>query len=330
MEPMTRSELFMAAAAGEYAGELPPPVTRSEAYWQKVIQKIDTGSSVSPEQIDAAIEDYLNSHDADIVTEAELADALEDKADSADIPDVSGFIDVDVNNLTNYYDKDTIDTALAGKQTALTAGENITIADNNGDLTISAIDTTYSAATTSAPGLMSAADKAKLDGIETGAQENTVTGVKGSNEAEYRTGNVSITKGNVGLGNVDNTADADKPISTAAQTALDNKVDKITGKGLSEANFTDVEKTKLAGIAAGAEVNVQPDWNQGNDAADDYIKNKPSNLVQDPAYVHTDNNFSNAEKAKADGAIQSTEKGAANGVAELDANGKVPTSQLPF
>ena len=177
--------------------------------------------------------------------------------------------------------------------------------------------------------LMSTDEHTKLFGIETGAQVNTVTGVKGSNEAEYRTGNISITKGNVGLGNVDNTADADKPISTAAQTALDGKVDKITGKGLSEANFTDAEKTKLAGIAAGAEVNVQSDWNQGNDAADDYIKNKPSNLVQDASYVHTDNNFTNAEKAKADGAIQSTEKGTANGVAELDANGKVPTSQLP-
>lgn len=329
MIPTTRSELFMATAAGEYSGELPEPVTRPEFYWQKIAQRIDSGGSVSPEQIDAAIEDYLNSHDANIVTEAELTEALEGKADSADIPDVSGFIGTDVNNLTNYYDKGTIDTALAGKQAMLTAGENITIADNNGNLTISATDTTYSAATTSAPGLMSAADKAKLDGIEAGAQVNTVTGVKGSNEADYRTGNISITKGNVGLGNVDNTSDADKPISTAAQTALDGKVDKVTGKGLSEANFTDAEKTKLAGIAAGAKVNVQPDWNQGNDAADDYIKNKPSNLVQDASYVHTDNNFTNAEKAKADGAIQSTEKGAANGVAELDANGKVPTSQLP-
>lgn len=329
MKPMTRSELFMATAAGEYSGELPEPITRPEFYWQKIAQRIGAGGSVSPESIDAAIEDYLNTHDADIVTEAELTDALEGKADSADIPDVSGFIGVDVNNLTNYYDKDTVDAALAGKQAALTAGENITIADNNGNLTISATDTTYSEATTLAAGLMSAADKTKLSGIETGAQVNTVTGVKGSNEADYRTGNVSITKGSVGLGNVDNTADADKPISTAAQTALDGKVDKITGKGLSEANFTDAEKTKLAGIAVGAEVNVQSDWNQGDDAADDYIKNKPSNLVQDPAYVHTDNNFSNAEKAKADGAIQSTEKGAANGVAELDANGKVPTSQLP-
>ena len=239
--------------------------------------------------------------------------------------DVTGLADA----LAAKADAAATQTALNAKQDALTAGENITIADNNGDLTISATDTTYSAATASAPGLMSAADKAKLDGIEAGAQVNTVTGVKGSNEAEYRTGNVSITKGNVGLGNVDNTADADKPISTAVQTALDGKVDKITGKGLSEANFTDAEKTKLAGIAVGAEVNVQSDWNQGDDTADDYIKNKPANLVQDPAYVHTDNNFTNAEKAKADGAIQSTEKGTANGVAELDANGKVPTSQLP-
>lgn len=33
------------------------------------------------------------------------------------------------------------------------------------------------------------------------------------------------------------------------------KVDKVSGKGLSEADFTSAEKTKLAGIAAGAEVN---------------------------------------------------------------------------
>ena len=33
--------------------------------------------------------------------------------------------------------------------------------------------------------------------------------------------------------------------------------------------------SKLAGIAAGAEVNVQSDWNQTTTTADDYIKNKP-------------------------------------------------------
>ena len=35
---------------------------------------------------------------------------------------------------------------------------------------------------------------------------------------------ITLAKGDVGLGNVDNTADKDKPISTATQTALDAKV----------------------------------------------------------------------------------------------------------
>ena len=51
-----------------------------------------------------------------------------------------------------------------------------------------------------------------------------VTGVKGDAEADYREGNVNITKANIGLGNVDNTSDADKPVSTAQQTALDGKL----------------------------------------------------------------------------------------------------------
>lgn len=59
-------------------------------------------------------------------------------------------------------------------------------------------DTTYSAATTSAAGLMSAADKTKLNGIATGAQVNSITGVKGNAENSYRTGNVNLTPANIG------------------------------------------------------------------------------------------------------------------------------------
>lgn len=36
------------------------------------------------------------------------------------------------------------------------------------------------------------------------------------------------------------------------------------------------DKSKLDGIASGAEVNVQSDWNQSDNTADDYIKNKPT------------------------------------------------------
>ena len=66
----------------------------------------------------------------------------------------------------------------------------------------------------------------------------------------------TYTKEEVGLGNVDNTSDLNKPISTATQTALDNKVDKVAGKGLSEEDFTHTLKDKLDGIEAGAEVNT--------------------------------------------------------------------------
>lgn len=59
---------------------------------------------------------------------------------------------------------------------------------------------------------------------------------------------------------------------TALQAVVAGKVDKETGKSL----MTDAERTKLAGIASGAEVNVQADWEQTTTTADDYIKNKPT------------------------------------------------------
>ena len=43
---------------------------------------------------------------------------------------------------------------------------------------------------------------------------------------------------------------------TNLQTALDGKVDKVEGKQLSAEDYTTAEKTKLSGIAAGAQVNV--------------------------------------------------------------------------
>lgn len=44
-------------------------------------------------------------------------------------------------------------------------------------------------------------------------------------------------------------------------------------------NFTTTEKNKLSGIATGAEVNVQSDWNQTDSTKDDYIKNKPAGIT---------------------------------------------------
>lgn len=76
-------------------------------------------------------------------------------------------------------------------------------------------------------------------------REGMVTGVKGNNESSYRKGNVNITKENIGLSKVDNTSDAEKPVSDPQKTALDKKVDKVEGKSLSTNDFTDIDKQFL-------------------------------------------------------------------------------------
>ena len=63
------------------------------------------------------------------------------------------------------------------------------------------------------------------------------------------------------------------------QTALNGKVDTVTGKALSANDFTDTLLTKLNGIADGAEVNVQADFTETNTAADSFILNKPTDLT---------------------------------------------------
>ncbi|MBW8327131.1 MAG: collagen-like protein [Prolixibacteraceae bacterium] len=102
-------------------------------------------------------------------------------------------------------------------------------------------------------------------------------------------GAITLTKSNIGLGNVDNTSDANKPISSDTQAALNLKVDKEAGKGLSTEDYTTAEKTKLAGIASQAEVNVQADWDETDNTLDSYIENKPTLFTTsdetDPLYA---------------------------------------------
>jgi hypothetical protein len=71
--------------------------------------------------------------------------------------------------------------------------------------------------TSEVAGFMTPQLLSKVEGIESGAQVNTVTSVAGN------TGDVSLT--DMGLNNVDNTSDANKPISDATQEALDLKAD---------------------------------------------------------------------------------------------------------
>lgn len=75
----------------------------------------------------------------------------------------------------------------------------------------------------------------------------------------------------------------DPNFATTIAAELGNKVDKIEGKGLSTNDYTDEEKAKLASISEGAGKAIQPDWNQNDSTAKDYIKNKPAIATDDDA-----------------------------------------------
>lgn len=93
------------------------------------------------------------------------------------------------------------------------------------------------AATTSQAGVMSSADKTKLNGLKDQAgitsdidavQTNLETHINNKSNPH------EVTKDQVGLGNVDNTSDANKPISTATQNALNSKFNASDGNALKQ------------------------------------------------------------------------------------------------
>lgn len=64
------------------------------------------------------------------------------------------------------------------------------------------------------------------------------------------------------------------------------KVDKVSGKGLSDVNFSAADKLKLDNLDPNA--GAQSDWDQGDNLQPDYIKNKPTNVsdfTNDSQYI---------------------------------------------
>lgn len=113
----------------------------------------------------------------------------------------------------------------------LVAGTNVTLTPdaNNDKVTIEAKDTTYSAATTLADGLMSATDKAKLDGVAEGANAYTHP-TSGVTAGTYR--NVTVdANGHVTSGN-----NATLPV-TQGGTGATNASEARSRLGLSEVGY---------------------------------------------------------------------------------------------
>ena len=96
---------------------------------------------------------------------------------------------------------------------------------------------TITSATTSRAGLMSSSDKTKLNGLKDQAgitsdidavQTNLETHINNKSNPH------KVTKDQVGLGNVNNTSDANKPISNATQNALNSKFNASDGNALKQ------------------------------------------------------------------------------------------------
>ena len=109
-----------------------------------------------------------------------------------------------------------------------------------------------------------------LDGVTSSIQ--TQINAKAPTANPTFTGTVAgVTKSMVGLGNVDNTADADKPVSTATQTALDLKADLAGATFTGTVDFTGATVNGISSyeaptlgstsIASGATVTTVEDLN---------------------------------------------------------------------
>ena len=138
--------------------------------------------------------------------------------------------DVGLSNVDNTSDANkptstAVSTALSGKEPTITAGTSAQYW--RGDKTWQTLD--------KASVGLSAVDNTSDANKPVSTATTTALNLKAPLASPTFTGTVTLpsttnglTKSNVGLGNVDNTSDANKPISTATQTALDAKVPYAT------------------------------------------------------------------------------------------------------
>ena len=135
-----------------------------------------------------------------------------------------------------------------------------------------------SVATEQAAGLLDPSDKTKLDNIQAGAEVNVQ-----SDWAQTDTGADDFIRNKPTIPVLPPT----KELVAGTGITIVEGTNEVTISSQMDA----ADKSKLDGIQAGAEVNVQADWSQTDSTADDFIKNKPvipsktSELTNDSGFL---------------------------------------------
>ena len=154
-----------------------------------------------------------------------------------------------------------------------------------------------------------------------------------------------VTKEQVGLGNVDNTADINKPVSHYQQDALDELERRLqgsidgSGSDLSAhiSDFNNPHKVTKDQVGLGNVDNTADKDKPISDATQkalDSIKTETNTIIE--THIADKNNPHEVTKEQIglgevtnDAQVKRSEMGVAGGVATLDQEGKVPSSQLP-
>lgn len=178
-----------------------------------------------------------------------------------------------------------------------------------------------------------------------------------------QTGVVVLDKGDVGLDQVDNTSDLDKPVSTATQTALDGKADSVHGHVTSDITGLDTALSGISSDISGINTALsgkEPSISSGTtsqywrgdkswqtldksavglsnvDDTSDATKNSATATLTNKTISGSDNTLSNIPQSAVTNlstdlaAKESTaNKGQPDGYASLNSSGLVPSTQLP-
>ena len=95
-KPVTREEKYLAYLTGGYKGEIPKPITRKEKYLYELCLK-GMGGEISPEEIKAAVNEYLEKNPVKPGATTEQAQQIEqNKTDVASLKEETGSLKEDL------------------------------------------------------------------------------------------------------------------------------------------------------------------------------------------------------------------------------------------